>query len=142
MAAFDVNAARAQRLEALGLTWDFEVDGETFSLPTEIPRRSAHTLAELEDNDLDGLLALLSAFVRTREGEAAEWGLTAHLLAAVVDHLAIAKRDVRVGQPRRVRGPPEAPVPVPPGAEAADTSDGPPAAEHAPTAAELARFFG
>ncbi|SED55434.1 hypothetical protein [Streptomyces melanosporofaciens] len=90
MAAFDVNAARAQRLEALGLTWDFEVDGETFSLPTEIPRRSAHTLAELEDNDLDGLLALLSAFVRTREGEAAEWGLTAHLLAAVVDHLVIA----------------------------------------------------
>ncbi|BBJ46460.1 hypothetical protein GCM10017744_096360 [Streptomyces antimycoticus] len=59
MAAFNVNAARAQRLEALGLTWDFEVDGETFSLPTEIPRRSAHTLAELKDNDLDGLLALL-----------------------------------------------------------------------------------
>ncbi|MBP8535048.1 hypothetical protein [Streptomyces sp. MK37H] len=59
MATFNVNAARAQRLEALGLTWDFEVDGETFSLPTEIPRRSAHALAELKDNDLDGLLALL-----------------------------------------------------------------------------------
>ncbi|MFE6774841.1 hypothetical protein [Streptomyces sp. NPDC057702] len=59
MPAFNVNAARAQRLEALGLTWDFEVDGETFSLPTEIPQRSAKALAELEDNDLDGLLALL-----------------------------------------------------------------------------------
>ena len=59
MPAFNVNAVRAQRLEALGLTWDFEVDGETFSLPTEMPRRSARTLAELEDNDIDGLLALL-----------------------------------------------------------------------------------
>ncbi|WP_262703033.1 MULTISPECIES: hypothetical protein [Streptomyces] len=59
MPAFNVNAARAQRLEALGLTWDFEVDGEKFSLPTEIPRRSAQALAELKDNDLDGLLALL-----------------------------------------------------------------------------------
>ena len=55
MPAFNVNAARAQRLEALGLTWDFEVDEETFSLPTEIPHRSAKALAELEDNDLDGL---------------------------------------------------------------------------------------
>ena len=59
MPTFNVNAARAQRLEALGLSWKFEVDGETFSLPTEIPRRSAKTLAALDDNDLDGLLALL-----------------------------------------------------------------------------------
>jgi hypothetical protein len=59
MPTFNVNAVRAQRLEALGLSWDFEVDGETFSLPTEIPRRSARALAQLDDNDLDGLLALL-----------------------------------------------------------------------------------
>ena len=59
MPTFNVNAARAQRLEALGLAWKFDVDGETFSLPTEIPRRSAKALSELEDNDLDGLLALL-----------------------------------------------------------------------------------
>ena len=59
MATFNVNAARAQRLEALGLAWKFEVDGETFSLPTEIPRRSAKALSALDDNDLDGLLALL-----------------------------------------------------------------------------------
>ncbi|MFD4628520.1 hypothetical protein ACFVYR_01260 [Streptomyces sp. NPDC058284] len=58
-APFNVNAARAQRLESLGLNWEFEVDGETFSLPTEIPRRSAQTLSSLDDNDLDGLLALL-----------------------------------------------------------------------------------
>ncbi|MGA4843794.1 hypothetical protein [Streptomyces sp. G45] len=56
---FNVNAARAQRLESLGLKWEFEVDGETFSLPTEIPRRSAQALAALGDDDLDGLLALL-----------------------------------------------------------------------------------
>ena len=59
MPPFNVNADRAKILEALGQTWDLEVDGETFSLPTEIPRRSAHALAELKDNDLDGLLALL-----------------------------------------------------------------------------------
>ncbi|MFK4070334.1 hypothetical protein [Streptomyces sp. NPDC029674] len=58
-APFNVNAARAQRLESLGLNWEFEVDGETFSLPTEIPRRSAQSLSSLDDNDLDGLLALL-----------------------------------------------------------------------------------
>ncbi|MEV0258586.1 hypothetical protein AB0H82_30530 [Streptomyces sp. NPDC050732] len=58
-APFNVNAARAQRLESLGLNWEFEVDGETFSLPTEIPRRSAQALSSLDDNDLDGLLALL-----------------------------------------------------------------------------------
>jgi hypothetical protein len=48
VATFNVNAA-----------WKFEVDGETFSLPTEIPRRSAKALSALDDNDLDGLLALL-----------------------------------------------------------------------------------
>lgn len=59
MPTFNVNAARAQRLEALGMAWTFEVDGESFSLPTEIPRRSARALAQLDDNDLDGLLSLL-----------------------------------------------------------------------------------
>ena len=36
MARYDVNAARAQRLEALGERWEFELDGEAFSLPTEL----------------------------------------------------------------------------------------------------------
>ncbi|MBL1114069.1 hypothetical protein JK364_16960 [Streptomyces sp. 110] len=86
-----------------------------------------------------------SAFVRAREGEAAEWGLTDHLLAAVVDHLAIANWMFASANRDEYADPPEAPAPVPrPGA--ADTSDGPPADQaadgHAPTAAELARFFG
>lgn len=86
-----------------------------------------------------------SAFVRAREGEAAEWRLTDHLLAAVVDHLAIANWMYASVNRDEYADPPEAPVPVPrPGAEAADTPEGaaPSATDHAPTAAELARFFG
>ncbi|MEU6573309.1 hypothetical protein [Streptomyces sp. NPDC046805] len=59
MAAFDVNAARAQRLEALGHDWSFELDGDTFTLPTELTRATAHKLRDLDDNDVDGLLRLL-----------------------------------------------------------------------------------
>ncbi|MFD7132378.1 hypothetical protein [Streptomyces sp. NPDC059894] len=59
MARFDVNAARAQRLEALGRTWSFELDGDTFTLPTELTRATARALRELDDNDVDGLLGLL-----------------------------------------------------------------------------------
>ncbi|WP_413811987.1 hypothetical protein [Streptomyces sp. OE57] len=87
-----------------------------------------------------------SAFVRAREGEAAEWGLTDHLLAAVVDHLAIANWMFTSANRDEYADPPEAPVPVPrPGAT--DMSDCPPTADqadvgHGPTAAELARFFG
>ncbi|MFD9906369.1 hypothetical protein [Streptomyces sp. NPDC059063] len=57
--AFNVNAARAQRLEALGRTWSFELDGDTFELPTELTRATARQLRALDDNDVDGLLALL-----------------------------------------------------------------------------------
>ncbi|MGP2441682.1 hypothetical protein [Streptomyces sp. JW3] len=59
MATFDVNAARAQRMEALGRTWSFEIDGETFQLPTELTRTTARALRGLDDNDVDGLLELL-----------------------------------------------------------------------------------
>jgi hypothetical protein len=59
MAAFNVNAARAQRLEALGRTWSFDLDGETFELPTELSRSTAKALRRLDDNDIDGLLRLL-----------------------------------------------------------------------------------
>ncbi|WP_314223360.1 hypothetical protein [Streptomyces zaehneri] len=59
MARFDVNAARAQRLEALGRTWSFELDDESFTLPTELTRATAKALRELDDNDVDGLLGLL-----------------------------------------------------------------------------------
>jgi hypothetical protein len=59
MARYDVNAARAQRLEALGERWEFELDGEVFSLPTELPRQAVRELAALDPSDLDGLLVLL-----------------------------------------------------------------------------------
>ncbi|MCI3274974.1 hypothetical protein [Streptomyces cylindrosporus] len=59
MAGFDVGAARAQRLEALGRSWSFTIDGDTFTLPTELTRKTARALRELDDNDVDGLLAVL-----------------------------------------------------------------------------------
>ncbi|MFD7086564.1 hypothetical protein ACFV94_01860 [Streptomyces sp. NPDC059896] len=59
MARFDVNAARAQRMEALGRTWSFDLDDDTFELPNELTRETAKALRGLDDNDVDGLLALL-----------------------------------------------------------------------------------
>ncbi|GAA2786095.1 hypothetical protein [Streptomyces showdoensis] len=59
MTRFDVNAARAQRLEAHGRTWSFELDGESYTLPTELSRKTAKALRQLDDNDVDGLLELL-----------------------------------------------------------------------------------
>lgn len=59
MPRYDVNAARAQRLEALGQRWEFELDGEVFSLPVELPREAVRALAALDPTDLDGLLVLL-----------------------------------------------------------------------------------
>lgn len=59
MARYSVNAARAQRLEALGEHWEFELDGEVFRLPTELPRSNVQKLATLDPSDLDGLLELL-----------------------------------------------------------------------------------
>ena len=59
MAGFDVGAARAQRLEALGRSWSFTIDGDTFTLPTELTRKTARALRELDDNDVDGLLGVL-----------------------------------------------------------------------------------
>ncbi|MBC2877440.1 MULTISPECIES: hypothetical protein [Streptomyces] len=59
MPGFDVNAARAQRLEAHGRSWQFTLDGDTFQLPTEIGHRTARALRDLDDSDVDGLLSLL-----------------------------------------------------------------------------------
>jgi hypothetical protein len=56
---FNVNAARAQRQEALGRAWTFELDDDTFELPTELPRATARALRSLDDDDVDGLLRLL-----------------------------------------------------------------------------------
>ncbi|MFE7841669.1 hypothetical protein ACFU53_38110 [Streptomyces sp. NPDC057474] len=57
--AFDVGAARAQRQEALGRAWSFTIEGDTFTLPTELTRKTARTLRDLDDNDVDGLLRAL-----------------------------------------------------------------------------------
>ncbi|MGW0547038.1 hypothetical protein [Streptomyces sp. Wb2n-11] len=59
MSGFNVNAARAQRLEALGRAWTFELDDDVFELPTELTRATARKLRDLDDNDVDGLLRLL-----------------------------------------------------------------------------------
>lgn len=56
---FDVSAARAQRQEALGRAWSFTIEGDTFTLPTELSRQTARTLRDLDDNDVDGLLRAL-----------------------------------------------------------------------------------
>jgi hypothetical protein len=56
---FNATAARAARLEAHGASWTFELDGETFTLPTELTRATARALRQLEDHDVDGLLRLL-----------------------------------------------------------------------------------
>ncbi|MFH8254279.1 hypothetical protein ACH4MA_30085 [Streptomyces roseolus] len=72
MARFDVNAARAQRQEGRGRSWTFELDGDTFTLPTELSRATAKGLRKLDDNDVDGLLALLMGaeqFARFEEHE-------------------------------------------------------------------------
>lgn len=59
MGRYSVNAARAQRLEARGERWEFEIDGDLFWLPTELPRQVVRELAELDQSDLDGLLTLM-----------------------------------------------------------------------------------
>lgn len=59
MGRYNVNATRAQRLEALGERWEFEVDGELFWLPVELPRQVVNDLATLDASDMDGLLTLL-----------------------------------------------------------------------------------
>ncbi|WP_093804116.1 hypothetical protein [Streptomyces sp. Wb2n-11] len=42
--------ARAQRQEALGRTWSFQLDSETYTLPTELMRATAKGLRKLDDN--------------------------------------------------------------------------------------------
>jgi hypothetical protein len=59
MPNFNATAARAARREALGEAWTFDLDGETFALPTELTRTAARQLRQLEDHDVDGLLCLL-----------------------------------------------------------------------------------
>ncbi|MQY07759.1 hypothetical protein [Actinomadura macrotermitis] len=59
MARYNVNAVRAQRLEALGERWEFEFEGEVYSLPSELPHTVVQRLGELDSSDVAGMLELL-----------------------------------------------------------------------------------
>jgi hypothetical protein len=56
---FDVNAARAQRLEAKGDAFHFTVDGDDFALPTELDVTSLDRLKSLDEGDLKGVLTVV-----------------------------------------------------------------------------------
>ncbi|NYI05250.1 hypothetical protein [Allostreptomyces psammosilenae] len=93
-----------------------------------------------------------SMVVRTERGEAADWGLAEHLLAAVVDHLAAANWMFSVVHRDEHAEMPDRPEPV---SRPGDRADGVGAASHrgantpdagdlAPASAtpeEIARFF-
>jgi hypothetical protein len=56
---FDVNAARAQRLEAHGDHFTFSVDGEEFSLPSELDVNALDQMQKLDNGDLKGVLGVI-----------------------------------------------------------------------------------
>jgi hypothetical protein len=92
-----------------------------------------------------------SALNRELHGEAADWSVTDHLLAAAVDHLAAANwMFASVNSEEGDQPEPPAPVPRPsyerpetgdeetPGGETEETA----APDTAPSTVQLARFFG
>ncbi|MET9086243.1 hypothetical protein ABZX77_30950 [Streptomyces sp. NPDC004237] len=93
-----------------------------------------------------------SALNRELHGEAAEWSVSDHLLAAAVDHLAAANwMFASVNSEEGDQPEPPAPVPRPSYDDAAQPADdkgpdpaaaAPPAPDSAPSAVQLARFFG
>ncbi|MFF8969755.1 hypothetical protein [Streptomyces sp. NPDC014995] len=100
-----------------------------------------------------------SALNRDLHGEAADWSVTDHLLAAAVDHLAAANWMFACVNTAEDGDQPEPPAPVPrpgdgaaetrpEGEEAGRTTDGTaesgghaPASDGSPSPAQLARFF-
>ncbi|MFF0556147.1 hypothetical protein ACH4ZU_03220 [Streptomyces sp. NPDC020472] len=89
-----------------------------------------------------------SAAQRQIHGEAAEWSLTDHLLAAAVDHLAVANwmfQCVNTGEDDETPDPPK-PVPRPGGTdedgEEQDGESAPEGATETISSSALARFFG
>ncbi|MFG2128289.1 hypothetical protein ACGFNV_10860 [Streptomyces sp. NPDC048751] len=91
-----------------------------------------------------------SALNRDLHGEAAEWSVTDHLLAAAVDHLAAANWMFATVNTAEDGEAPEPPVPVPrPGDPPEEERDAPvgdtpaPTEDNsAPSPVQLARFFG
>lgn len=78
-----------------------------------------------------------AALVREMHGGDVEWGLSEHLLAAAVDHLAAANWLFASANTPEGTEPPERPEPVPRPGIAADGSSTPPA-----TPDQIAAFFG
>ncbi|MER5862348.1 hypothetical protein [Kitasatospora sp. NPDC002040] len=79
--------------------------------------------------------------VRALHGEAAEWTLTDHLLAAAVDHLAVANWMFLSVNRDEDSDPPERPEPVPrPGDD--EEQDDEPQEPQPVSARELRSFFG
>ncbi|MGW0466856.1 hypothetical protein ACWDX6_16505 [Streptomyces sp. NPDC003027] len=91
-------------------------------------------------------LPLDSAVQRELHGEAAEWSISDHLLAAAVDHLAVANWMFACVNTGEDDDPPEAPKPVPrPGAADGEERDAQSTEEDTAEAVSpvaLARFFG
>ncbi len=87
-----------------------------------------------------------SALQRELHGEAAEWSVTDHLLAAAVDHLAVSNWMFLCVNGAEDGDQPEPPKPVPrpgTGEDGDETPDGgPEQAPEAVSAGQLARFFG
>ncbi|MFE8939058.1 hypothetical protein ACWDNT_21645 [Streptomyces sp. NPDC000963] len=89
-----------------------------------------------------------SAVQRELHGEAAEWSVTDHLLAAAVDHLAVANWMFACVNTGEDDDPPEAPTPVPrpggPDGEGAgqDAQDASAGQDEGVSPQALARFFG
>ncbi|AWZ09662.1 MULTISPECIES: hypothetical protein [unclassified Streptomyces] len=106
---------------------------------------------ELSSRRLQVLLKHLprdSSLNRELFGEAADWSVTDHLLAAAVDHLAAANwmfASVNTAEDDDPPDPPE-PVPRPDGKPFEGSADGdgpdPQTAEPAPAPETLQRFFG
>ncbi|MFG2964397.1 MULTISPECIES: hypothetical protein [unclassified Streptomyces] len=92
-----------------------------------------------------------SALNRELHGEAAEWSVSDHLLAAAVDHLAAANwMFASVNSEEGDQPEPPAPVPRPSYDDTEEPADerepdqgaAPPTPDSAPSAVQLARFFG
>lgn len=85
-----------------------------------------------------------SALHRELHGEAADWSVTDHLLAAAVDHLAAANwMFASVNSEEGDQPEPPAPVPRPSYDEETPGPENEPEVEEpAPSTVQLARFFG
>ncbi|MBT2445905.1 hypothetical protein J7F03_02125 [Streptomyces sp. ISL-43] len=105
---------------------------------------------ELSSRRLQVLLKHLprdSSVNRELFGEASDWSVTDHLLAAAVDHLAAANWMFASVNTPEDEDPPERPDPVPrpdgtPYTGSAGEGAAPETAEPAPSAETLVRFFG